>query len=147
MGLLEDELATPEELAPKIDGDSKDPLLSLFVTAVNGSRGEIPITLFVRGTIITGTLIAIDQYYGLLRSENEWLDQVLKPWHEKSVEDFNDFKIEKDTDVDMPRYIHLKDATFIQANKVCTPVSLVWRGRLTEISGFSFETLSNRSEH
>jgi hypothetical protein len=122
---------------------SKDWFLQLLVNLANKNPFELDITLTVGGTLISGTLASVRQYF------NDLGAYFASPFEAtmKSEELKTTFKMIGDQcacttpseQTETPSYIHLKNARFFDATgKLISGVAGVWwRGRLSEVQGFS----------
>jgi len=109
-----------------IEPDS-DWLLKQLTQYINRTLlSEIPITIFVKGIVISGTLIP----------DVEYIDSVSYECVGVSEELVDIFWSSRDDSI-RDDYIHLKNATF---NSDVTPMTInskvYWRGRLSSIDGF-----------
>jgi hypothetical protein len=109
-----------------IEPDS-DWLLKQITQYINRTLfSEIPITIFVKGIVISGILIPDVEYIDIVSHEcvgaSEELVDIFWSSRDDSIRD---------------DYIHLKNATF---NSDVTPMTInskvYWRGRLSSIDGF-----------
>jgi len=122
---------------------SKDWFLQFLVNLANKNTFELDITLTVGGLLISGTLTGVRQYFDELGA------YFASPFREKtnSQEVSATFKkigdqcscISQSEQTDMPSYIHLKNAVIYdaQGNIQGAADGTWWRGRLSEIQGFS----------
>lgn len=128
-----------------------DPNLSLLVQIVDATDIEVAITLSVSGGVISGLLVSMPSWLkkqtDLLR-ESELLAPLVE-LVERFKKDESTIRIGREIESaspdvfadepTLPRFIHLSHACYIQGVQIF-PASrdLHWRGRLTEISGWSF---------
>ena len=133
----------------QIDSE-KDHMLQFFVNLANQSAGSLSfgITLVTHGFLVSGMLIGGNDYFKGLAEETsqmpegfENLGNTFKKAIEKMGEDTYG---EEDKISSNPTFIHLKNARFYTTNGNPLPANrgVWWRGRLTEISGFSLGLLS-----
>jgi hypothetical protein len=131
--------STPDPL--ENDGRERDFVLQLLAAATQQSTvAEIGLTITVGGTVVTGTLVGRDAWF-----------QALEAWLESQAEGAGSIAgafsqaFQEDPPVDDPAmfgYLHLKDARFFVGSRMAPEEGTFWRGRISEVSGFSFGTLS-----
>lgn len=123
-----------------------DPVLQAIVVAslnmgdATDGRVESPIVLNMGGIIVSGHIISAREFmlsHPLTNSifeEAERLNKLDPP----SV------KIQDNSLDDVPNFIHLSGARFFTPGlqPILTKNSLYWRGRIADVSGFSFGLLS-----
>jgi len=130
---------------------TSNPDLLLMLVVNLAEELEINIMLFVQGTIIGGVLISEKAYFENFKKDksinfgnqlqqdrfNKLLDN-LKSFATETLDDQE--KVPKLTNIE---YIHLKDAKICSANTL-TPNSegFYWRGRLSNIDGFSVQPVT-----
>jgi hypothetical protein len=127
-----------------------DWLIQHFLNLANSpSTGiEVGITLNVGGLLVSGTMVSGKKYFegiaDLLSNANTNMPEIAESW--KSLSAFG--QIYDDTaEVESnrnPQYIHLRNTRFFSAAGTAVPNSpgVWWRGRITEVAGFSFGTMS-----
>jgi hypothetical protein len=146
------ELLTPALQADHRDVPGEDWLLQDVVRFINRLEGiSIGITLTMSGGIITGDLINIKEFfyeYGKLWKEGfkripeagAMLDQ---QWREHGDETAKHIK---DANQVLFHYVHLKNARYMVGSTAISEVGgMLWRGRLSQIGGFSIGSF-NRSK-
>ncbi|MED3571953.1 gas vesicle accessory protein GvpU [Cytobacillus praedii] len=127
-------------------------LLSLiFMTDEQFYSLEASITLNIRGSIISGTLISRDKYYDLLAKELESSGSETAKRISDHLMDFNKMSKEREEKErkekeknSLPNFIHLKDAKFFSPgidSSLPKQEGLLWRGRLDSIDGFSLVSI------
>ncbi|MCG5104461.1 gas vesicle accessory protein GvpU [Oceanobacillus alkalisoli] len=109
---------------------------------------EIGITLSIKGTIVSGTLIPNYRYFEILSEQfnalgNE-LGKSLSGAADKYVDEFRQDK-NKDLDEIQVGYIHLNDAKYYTPNGNFPQDSMLWRGKIEEVDGFTIGSLSERT--
>ena len=122
---------------------SKDWFLQLLVNLANRDRFELDITLTVGGTLILGTLASVRDYFNDLGAyfaspfESTVNSEELKTTFQTIGDQCACVTPSEQTET--PSYIHLKNAKFFNVSgKLLSGVTGVWwRGRLSEIQGFS----------
>lgn len=113
----------------------------------------IGISILVSGTIISGKLIGVKEYYYLYGKQ--WIDSVdfTDPESAKNFE--NRWKtlgdeaernlketMEKGGMIEPPHFIHLKEAKVISGSLlVPSNHGMLWRGKISTINGFSLGSL------
>ncbi len=124
---------------PQALTQDKDWFLELLVSVVNkNDNGSLEVTLTVGGFLVTGSLISNKEYFRLLGKE-------FNADNEKGfsgiIDHLNNQKSESKISV---AYIHLKDAFFVIPGPKPIPTNkgVLWRGKLSDVSGFNIGTLS-----
>ena len=130
------------------DAPSGDWLLEMLVGAANRQPGlAFDLTLNVRGTVVTGTLIGAKEFFeeygramglaGLPRLEEDFravgeeLQRALSALPEGAGP------------VPPPHFVHLKDARMLTGPElVPTNRGVLWRGHLSSVDGFSVGVLA-----
>ena len=122
---------------------TKDWFLQLLVNLANKDKFELDITLTVGGMLISGTLAGVRQYF------NDLGAYFASPFESAmNIEEFKTtFKeigdqcacVTPSEQTDTPSYIHLKNARFFDASGslIAGKSGVWWRGRLSEVQGFS----------
>lgn len=123
---------------------AKDWFLQFLVNLANKNEFELDITLSVGGLLISGTLTGVRQYFDELGT------YFASPFSNKANSDEVSATFQKIGDqcscispseqTDRPSYIHLKNAIFFDAQgkpQLSTEGGAWWRGRLSEVQGFS----------
>jgi hypothetical protein len=135
-----------------VSHDSKemdDIVLEGYVHAVNRSVDTgIGVTLFVGGSVITGMLIGIAEYYSLLGDfwaetfKNDTGAMMAKSYKELSKRTHRSLTSQKDDDHRPPVFIHLKNAQVVSADgMVPSSPTMLWRGRIGQVQGYAMGTL------
>jgi hypothetical protein len=122
---------------------SKDWFLQFLVNLANKNQFELDITLTVGGLLISGTLAGVRQYFDDLGAyfaspfENKQSSEIVSTTFQKIGDQCACVSPSEQTET--PSYIHLKNARFFDAQgKPLGPVEGTWwRGRLSEVQGFS----------
>lgn len=138
-----------------VKGMSQEPLMNddavvvMFLSLVEEDGMEINITFYVKGAIISGTLISANAYYeGVIQSFKEKKDETFSRIMTKK---FSDLKAEylkqkqesdnsdsKDESKNAATFIHLKNAKILGRNNEITASSKWWRGRIATLDAISF---------
>jgi hypothetical protein len=138
-------------------------LMSLLQLAEDTEQfsGQLGVTLFVQGTIVTGLLISKESYlealsdvlnHNILRTVEgkEDFKHFLSRFHtvSKNLSNNQDEESElknqdEESELKNIEFIHLKDAKFCVGN-VLTPIDkgVYWRGLLSRVDGFFIERFS-----
>lgn len=125
-----------------------DAIILMFLTLVEEDGMEVPITLSVNGTVISGMLVGATAYYeGVTKSSEELEDSTMSKIISKKLNDLKEAYTkqkqedkEKEESENSPTFIHLKNATYLGAQgQSASPSSgSWWRGRISSVDGFSF---------
>lgn len=138
-----------------------DHFLSFIVSQANDMAGEFPITLFLGGTAITGILIGGRAYFDEVarlvmqgtegQIPAELVDNYRSMWSMHGSRYPSEGLAERETaGEDLLRFepvgfIHLRNAKFAFGSVGFAPQGdgMLWRGRLSEVSGFSYGRLGS----
>lgn len=127
------------ETIPEIDW-----YLRSLVEIVNKSQMEVGITLVVSGLIVTGTMISGKTYFEKFASDiSGAMEKAFGPSgidaiRESFAAPSKMYGHSSEVPVTPPGFIHLKDARFFISPNVGIPNSgSLWRGRLSQVSGFT----------
>ena len=117
--------------------------LQHLVDLANSKGLEAGLTLTVKGTIITGTLIGGGKYFEL------FAELIGAGWPGTAEEKeairsafAQPAKLYEEPEQLLTSYIHLKNAKIVYSSNFVPSSGMLWRGRLDEISGFSLGLLS-----
>jgi hypothetical protein len=121
----------------------KDWFLQFLVNLANKNRFELDITLTVGGILISGTLAGVRQYFDDLGAyfaspfESIGNSEEIRATFKKIGDQCSCVSQSEQTET--PSYIHIKNASFFDAHGQSIPGSTGtwWRGRISEIQGFS----------
>jgi hypothetical protein len=110
---------------------------------------EIGLTLTVGGFLISGTLTSGKRYFDELQKSmqftntEEWMQKELGEFFRQSGSIY-DPPSEEETPIPPPTFLHLRDARFFHNAGAPMPsnASVWWRGRISEVQGFHFGTLT-----
>lgn len=136
---MTDETEQPD-YTPVEDADS---LLQLLVSIANKGTA-FPITLLSNGVIVSGTMIGRKAYM------EQFTEHFTTGWAKEDA-DFvkdafgvNDPPSDDDQPADSVRYIHLVNAKIFTPGQPPIPQEgFLWRGKLIDVSGFSYGSFSN----
>ena len=127
-----------------------DWFLQNFVNMANNPAAgiEIGITLHVGGTLVSGTLISGKKYFDgiaeIMVKANTNMPEIAESW--RSFSEFGTIydAPPEDSTQKNPQYIHLLNAHTFSSGGTPIPSGLgvLWRGRLTDVSGFSLGVLN-----
>lgn len=122
----------------------KDWLLQSFVDVVNNNSGStIGITLTTHGFLISGDLIGGKEYFDELgRLLGNISEAKVHDHYKKMGEEI--YSEENQKNESGPSLLHLKNAKFYNATGESIPSNsgTLWRGKISEISGFTLGKLS-----
>ncbi|WCN13225.1 hypothetical protein GV054_09510 [Marinomonas mediterranea] len=131
-------------LTEVVDIDSKDWFLQDLIEITNSGKMTFDITLTVGGFLVSGTLVGGKEYFDGFGEEfsfgldGEAAEKVKSAFAKNGL-----MYTETDAPAVPPNYVHLKNARFFHT--VGTPVpenrGVWWRGRVSEVVGFSLGAL------
>ncbi|CAN7774730.1 gas vesicle accessory protein GvpU [Paraburkholderia hospita] len=125
--------------AAMIERPKVDFYLQNLVTMANTQDVEMGITLVLGGTVITGQLISGKTYFesfGALFASAWNSDEDGKKAIQEAMSKPAEMYGPDKSDAAGPSFIHLKNATVRTPSGALTNQGVLWRGRLTEVSGF-----------
>lgn len=114
----------------------KDVILQLMIESVNEHEDyEIPITLNVHGTLVSGNLISAGYYFQELMetfSEDTEADKQIYNKLEKASQ-----HLEAGEEPGI-NYVHMKEAKMFDESGTAIPSKgdVLWRGKMKEVDGF-----------
>lgn len=136
------------DMITEIEADEVDRFLSIFINSADKSNGDFsfPIVLNVSGFLVSGLIIGAKEYYETF-ADTYFQDPSITKYGEKLKKDLSEL-VSDDGFVSSIDKIHLKDAKFFHPSgkPIPTNMGVLWRGRLSEIAGFSFGSLSPLNE-
>jgi len=123
-----------------------DWFLALLVDHVNEHGGSIPLTVTVGGSVVSGTLIGVREYYertaddlaNVFPSRAESITAALQDAGEQSVDSVRKHKEQVragETQLETPHFLHLRDVRYLSAGT--RTQTTLWRARIHDIAGFS----------
>ncbi len=145
---IEDERA--EEVNIFEQNEGVDWLLARFVAMADIGL-HVGLTLSVGGQQISGTLIGGRAYFeklgGLLESANfSGMEEGFSKDFAKLFSDYKEIYPEiskaKLDSANKPSFIHLSDALYFLEGNPLTTTRVLWRGKLSEIDGFSLGSMT-----
>lgn len=126
---------------------SPDWYLQDLIDMVNGTNTELPLTLFVKGTVVSGMLVSGHKYFeGMKESFSRYFDaedestsgaiaNLTEPGK-------NYLKSRDEANYPFPYFAHLQNAkVFSPGNNPMPGNGMWWRCRLSEVDAFSFGAL------
>jgi hypothetical protein len=132
----------PQQTTPgpvQFERPALDWQLQSLVNMVNQHEIEIGITLILGGTVITGTLIGGRQYFETFSANfaGAWpVDDEEKERLREALSAPAKMYASGEVDPAGPSFIHLGGATVRTPGGILFGDGALWRGRLSEISGF-----------
>ena len=139
--MTDDTETTTEPPAPP--REDCDQLLTRMVTLFNlNSEAKVGITLTVSGLVVSGTLVSGAKYFDAA-NETWFKGDLAAIWsleveHYRQLADGTD-KADLSAEIARTGYIHLLDAVVHEGGRQLGLEA--WRGRLTEVSGWSLGAL------
>jgi len=135
-----------------IHDDNKDWFLGTLNNIVNNNTITIGITIFSHGFIISGHLAGGKEYFDATAGEFSALLNNSGKVENSFIELANRiYESDSDNVKNGPLstdYIHIKNAKFINSstNDVLPNDTVWWRGRISEVSGFSIGVINGDSD-
>lgn len=129
--------------------NDKDWLLQTLITTINRIDGyNLPITLTTHGFLISGEIISGREYFNSMAEKFIGEGNAIRQFFEGVAESRYSKSDKDDDDPKNTVFIHLRDARFYVPGQRGIPNNegVFWRGKLSEISGFSFGSLSSSEE-
>ncbi|MGM0877893.1 MAG: gas vesicle accessory protein GvpU [Bacillota bacterium] len=129
-----------------------DAVVLMFLSLVDEEGVEVAVTLNVNGVVVSGSLIGAKDYYaGITEASKELQDHTLSKIIAKKFTDLKEAyskqrqeQDDKEDKQNSPTFIHLKNATYLNADgqPITSKSGTWWRGRISSIDGFSFNFLN-----
>ncbi|WP_280768084.1 gas vesicle accessory protein GvpU [Salipaludibacillus daqingensis] len=112
-----------------------DSVLQLLTETTNTENYSVDMTLNVKGTLVTGTVISTIEYLTSLADEFSEENEVEKNIYQKLTEAVASLEEEQEPEVN---YVHMKDAKMFSESGKSLPSkgSVLWRGKLSDVDGF-----------
>lgn len=138
---------TPSLPLEPLPASPEDWFLQFFVKMVNGSSTEIPVTLLIGGAILSGSLVSGHRYFDEIGAG--FVEALTDKVPTDAIETFDGF-MKKNSEVytteegretaGEPTFIHLREARYFHQSGAPIPSNqgIWWRGRISEIDGWSF---------
>jgi len=128
--------------------DNKDWLLQSLLNIVNSGGLSFGITLNVGGFLVSGHLVGGKEYFEGFGAE--FASGISDISASESIraslaEHGKIYDTQQDDDAPPPSYIHIKEAKFFTTSGSPVPGNrgVWWRGRLSQVDGFSLGILNN----
>ncbi|PLR66646.1 gas vesicle accessory protein GvpU [Bacillus sp. UMB0893] len=120
---------------------SKDSVLEFFVKASNKHAFSLDITLNVKGSVISGTMVSAKEYFDALSETFEDGSEIAQELSEQLS--IASESVESNGDAEA-HFIHLKNTKVYIGDSKSTPSKgqILWRGKLKEIDGFFLGKIS-----
>jgi hypothetical protein len=124
-----------------------DAIILMFLSLIEGDGIEVDLTLNISGAVVSGTLIGPSAYYeGIIESfkklEDNTMSKILNKKFNDLKEAYLNQKQEQDDKENSATFIHLKKARYLDTyGQPITNSTTWWRGRISSIDGFSFNSL------
>ncbi|WP_191566312.1 gas vesicle accessory protein GvpU [Metabacillus idriensis] len=120
---------------------SKDSVLEFFVKASNKHDFSLDITLNVKGSVISGTMVSAKEYFDALSETFEDGSEIAQELSEQLSIASESVESNGDTEA---HFIHLKNTKVYIGDSKSTPSKgqILWRGKLKEIDGFFLGKIS-----
>ena len=141
-------LRMTEEQKPNTSTNQETDLILDTLVGMTIHRVELPVTLNVKGTIVTGIAVSLEQYLEGVAKEFESATgspEITSAFAQgfRNIKNMVPSQANSDDGARTPlRYIHLKNAKFVVGNNLIPSSSVYWRGRLDQIDGFYLGTWS-----
>jgi hypothetical protein len=135
-----------KEITQVMRVDDKDWFLQNLVNMANSNGLNFGITLNVGGFLVSGQLVGGKEYFEGFGSDfaSPFGDSEAAEDIRASFAQHGDIYSSGDEAVPPPSYIHIKEAKFFNTNGNPIPGNkgVWWRGRISQIDGFSLGSLS-----
>lgn len=130
-----------------------DAIVLMFLDLVEEDGVEVEVTLSMNGAIISGALIGASAYYeGITEKAKKLSDKTMSKILSKKFGDLKEAyakqkgeekeEEDKETKENSYTFIHLKNAKYLSVSSQSTTGSGTWwRGKISSIDGFSFNSL------
>lgn len=120
---------------------SKDSVLEFFVKASNKHDFSLDITLNVKGSVISGTMVSAKEYFDALSETFEDGSEIAQELSEQLSIASESAESNGDAEA---HFIHLKNTKVYIGDSKSTPSKgqILWRGKLKEIDGFFLGKIS-----
>lgn len=121
----------------------RDPILESFVALADSKELEIGLTLWVNGTVVTGTLIGQKRYFNVLADQVSKGSGVLAQHLGSTLQQLADGLPEPE-EGQAVTWLHLRDTRILQpAETPIVPIDngLLWRGKLDAVDGWAMGSI------
>ncbi|SBS35885.1 hypothetical protein MAQ5080_03299 [Marinomonas aquimarina] len=136
-------------LTEVVNVDGKDWFLQELIEIVNGGKMTFDVTLTVAGFLVSGTLIGGKEYFEGFGEEFSFgLESEAAEKVRTAFAKNGQVYSEASSPAMLPNYVHLKNAHFFHTSGTPIPENrgVWWRGRVSEVAGFSLGALTADSE-
>ncbi|KMJ56159.1 gas vesicle protein GvpU [Bacillus sp. LL01] len=123
----------------------KDSILQFFVQAANKHSFSLDITLNVKGSLISGTLVSAKEYLDELNESFEGGNEVAQKVSNELSKASEEAESGSPPEVS---FIHMKHTKVFIGDSKSTPSTgkIIWRGKLSEVDGFFLGKITDSSE-
>jgi hypothetical protein len=131
-----------------------DFFLQTLVEAVNESGLEVGLTLTVKGAVISGITVSMKRFFeenaAMIRSAGKGtLSEESSESLAQGFESLLELVAERDANEPNfkapPAFVHLRDACYLLDPHTLSSPAVWWRGRLSEVDGFSIGILTQHT--
>jgi hypothetical protein len=103
---------------------------------------ELPVTLTVSGATISGHMVSGKRFLSLVKELLSGGGQHTGDFGKWLEGEYADLLAEDGSDGDGPYFVHLRDAAYIMGPaQIPGGRQMIWRGKLSDVSGFSLGAL------
>lgn len=131
---------------PTIQRNPGDWLLQDFVSLINRTQMRVPVTLQLSGLTVSGTMIDGAAYFrrlgdviadGMQSGNLSTAAESMREYFANNAKIYDKTEDEADSPPTPANYVHLENARFWGTDgKTVNSQGALWRGRLSEVSGF-----------
>ncbi|WP_150123797.1 MULTISPECIES: gas vesicle accessory protein GvpU [Achromobacter] len=132
--------------APPHDYQSGDWVLQNFVGLINRTKLQVPVTLQLSGLTVSGTTIAGPEYFrklgdliavGMQNGNVSSAAESMREYFSSHAKIYDGQTVGSEEPSVPATYIHLENAVFWGSDgRTINSQGALWRGRLSEVSGF-----------
>lgn len=124
-----------------------DPMLAVITDFVENEQAEIPVTLCVSGMIISGVLVSKIMYFEhMAKRLAEHGNQQAADYFARPIAQILRARKASDSEGEQARsFVHLRDALVITSTGEPPLSEMYWRGRLSQVSAWSFNAVDYQS--
>lgn len=134
----------PEKMQ-NVDFHAPDHLLQHLVGVANDAGISMGITLYVSGAVVSGTLIGGGHFFELMKEavEGDNVNPKIKEGFGGMFDSYAKIYTAPPEIRSAPSFIHLMGAKVFMPGQPPMPTAgMLWRGRITSVSGFSLGSFS-----
>jgi hypothetical protein len=140
-------LLEPPKKLPEPPTPMRDFHLLTLIRIANELDAGVAVTIVAAGAVITGELIGVRAYF---KAFGESFGQPFESRNPQAAEDFrrqfanmgDEIHGELSDDKSLPSFYHLRDAQVFAGDKMVPTYGMLWRGKISEVAGFSFGRFS-----